>query len=132
MRALVEILEDETVSIIHHSLTKYIVGSARNDSTAIEHSDGTFPTIDSASSHIEMAITCLQKVTSNWDKGLDIDSNASYWLDGPPTQQYIEQPFLEYAGKYWPHHIRHVRDENPALFDLLDRIINPPSDLLQN
>lgn len=128
---LVEILEDETVSIIHHSLTEYIVGSARNDSTVIEHSDGTFPTIDSASSHIEMAITCLQHLMSDWDNGLDIDSNASYWLDSPPTQQHIEHSFLGYAGKYWPHHVRKVHDGNMALFDLLDRVINPPSNHFQ-
>lgn len=124
---LIEILEDETVSIIHHSLTEYIVDLVRDGSTVIELSAGDFPTICSRSSHREMAITCLQELTSDWAEDLHIEGEAYYWLASQPTQKYAERPFLNYAGRYWPYHVRHVNDDDVALFVLLDLVLNPTS-----
>ncbi|KAL8668325.1 MAG: hypothetical protein Q9168_007043 [Polycauliona sp. 1 TL-2023] len=123
---LIHILEDETVSIIHHSLTEYAVSASRNDSTTIERNTGDFPIIDTLSSHREMAMTCLRYLCIVWQP------------DTPPIKDkedsnvglYAQFPFLRYASRYWSHHARHVSSADKHLFELLDKFTDRNSPYL--
>ena len=124
---LIEILEDETVSVLHHSLTEYVVETSRSDSTTIELSTNGFPTIDSLSSQREMAKTCIRYLTNGWVKR---------WTEKWPSKDEVVQeranvfslyPFLKYASDFWSHHVRCVAERDDDLFNLLDCFTDPSS-----
>ncbi|KAL8994982.1 MAG: hypothetical protein Q9169_005201 [Polycauliona sp. 2 TL-2023] len=120
---LIEILEDETVSIIHHSLTEYAVSASRNDSTIIEMNTGDFPTIDTPSSHREMAMTCLRYLCSVWQSNhAPIKANEDCKVG-----LFASFPFLRYASQYWSHHARHVLSADKDMFELLDKFTDEKS-----
>ncbi|KAF4464176.1 ankyrin repeat-containing [Fusarium albosuccineum] len=54
---LLEVLEDETVSVIHHSFTEFLRDETRNRR-------GAFPVLDSARAHGEMAVALLEYLDS--------------------------------------------------------------------
>lgn len=127
---LVVILEDETVGIIHHSLTEFIVDSSRNDSTTIERADG-FPTIDSASSHRTMALTCLRYLCNGWADEVRLDGRDEGSAGPGIESMYAKYPFLRYASDYWPHHARSVIGKDRDLFHSLDEFMKPSSQSLE-
>ncbi|KAJ4171852.1 hypothetical protein NW754_007447 [Fusarium falciforme] len=59
---LIEVLEDETLQVIHHSFTEFLRGDTRTVSKDDASSD--FPVIDSLEAHKKMAINCLQYLQS--------------------------------------------------------------------
>ncbi|KAF4981767.1 hypothetical protein FZEAL_2489 [Fusarium zealandicum] len=59
--SLVEILEDETLQVIHHSFTEFLRGDSRNKP---ECESSEFPVIDSDKAHKRMAINCLRYLQS--------------------------------------------------------------------
>ena len=120
---LIEILEDETVSIIHHSLTEYIVDSSRSDSTFISLSDGSFPTIDSLSSHREMAIACVRYLCTDWAKVWRAQWPHSDALPAERACLYAQHPFLHYASQNWSHHCRHAPVKDGSLSRELDNFL---------
>ncbi|KAG8530717.1 uncharacterized protein KY384_004074 [Bacidia gigantensis] len=122
---LIEILEDETVSIIHHSLTEYVVDSCRNDSTSIGQISGGFPIIDSANSHIEIAITCLQYLINTFVEELKYEIPQSWYSSSGITSLYAKYPLLKYARLYWSHHAHRSVGADSMLFDLLDGFMDP-------
>ena len=123
---LVVILEDETVGIIHHSLTEYIVDSTRSDSTDINQAE-SFPTICSASSHREMALTCLRYPCNGWADEFWVETKGNS-AERPSIESiYARYPFLRYACDYWTHHARLVVGNDPDLSRALDMFVDPSS-----
>ncbi|KAI8712906.1 NACHT domain-containing protein [Fusarium sp. LHS14.1] len=59
---LIEVLEDETLQVIHHSFTEFLRGDTRTVSKDGASSD--FPVIKSLEAHRKMAINCLQYLQS--------------------------------------------------------------------
>ncbi|KAL2673592.1 hypothetical protein Neosp_012034 [[Neocosmospora] mangrovei] len=59
---LIEVLEDETLQVIHHSFTEFLRGDTRTVSKDKASSD--FPVINSLEAHKMMAINCLQYLQS--------------------------------------------------------------------
>ncbi|KAK4184548.1 ankyrin repeat-containing domain protein, partial [Podospora australis] len=62
--SLVEVLEDETLQIIHHSLTEFLRGDTRSDLQSEERAAHNFPRINSEMAHKRMAMNCLQYLQS--------------------------------------------------------------------
>ena len=67
---LLEILEDETVSVIHHSFTEFLTDSSREGRNAPGSVHPQFPVIDPQTTHRVLATTCLRYLASgclsNW------------------------------------------------------------------
>jgi Ankyrin repeats (3 copies)/NACHT domain len=109
---LLEILPDETVCVVHHSLTEYLKGSTRpGDETG-------YPILQLGSTHAQLGIACLAymqsgcldqvevKKETSVDPGRILSSRRNNSdLDCIPVKYKLKYPFLEYAVNNWKIHI---------------------------
>ncbi|RDW75540.1 ankyrin-2 [Coleophoma cylindrospora] len=98
---LLEILHDETVRIVHHSLTEYLLGITRTTD------DTTTPLIvlEPASTHYCMALLCLSYLNSGGLDQMQI-KRRGFFNQMPEIETEIYTPFTQYAAKNWHVHIR--------------------------
>ncbi|KAI0860271.1 ankyrin repeat-containing domain protein [Xylaria cubensis] len=108
---LLEILADETVSVVHHSLTEYLRGTNRS-----QESIG-YPIIEQGEANESLALLCLTYMRNIWDISREQDqvevssdhnkqtlieeSGKHRWI----IEQRTKHPFLEYAATNWPSHV---------------------------
>ena len=74
---LVEILEDETLSIINHSLTVFLTCHDQDVSKQSDETGETFPIIYSEATPKEIAIVCIKYMRSDWMGSVPVLSSAS-------------------------------------------------------
>lgn len=150
---LVEVLEDETLQVIHHSFTEFLRGDSRTMSTN-NNSPTDFPVINSDKAHKRMAINCLQYLMSG-SLLLDgehsensasiaykapqhqIDSNEHLYNPSRALKQekdpfnYREarllHPFLSYAVENWSYHASFYDVEDEDLFAAIADFLKPES-----
>ncbi|KAL2075247.1 hypothetical protein VTL71DRAFT_190 [Oculimacula yallundae] len=117
---LLEILEDETVSIIHHSFTEYLIEPKRSQPL-----DGnvSFPHVERSQTHLVIAKLCVSYLLSEW---LPDKVNDNETTDGNLSAR-LEHPFLDYALHNWTHHVLNYGKSDNELFRLLDRLLEPGS-----
>ena len=123
---LLEILEDETVCVIHHSLTEFLFDKERCESNGA-HGEG-FPLLDYANTQRAIALTCIQYLTtSGWYEHFDVRSLKSpcYSRDGGQTSQQLKLkfPFLMYAVSNWYIHVNKYGDLDEGLLASLDGLM---------
>lgn len=110
---LLEILADETVSVVHHSFTEYLKGTTR-----AENGSG-YPILHKGPVHAEMSLACLRYLQSGcfgeqeaddeegrgaWDGWIESDSDVSA-IDVTETGRRLRHPFFNYAASNWHRHI---------------------------
>ncbi|KAJ4238431.1 hypothetical protein NW757_013059 [Fusarium falciforme] len=152
---LIEVLEDETLQVIHHSFTEFLRGDTRTVSKDDASSD--FPVIDSLEAHKKMAINCLQYLQSGTlrlrseppiisaeNLGTRPDENdkesqglrelsmfirTDYNEDGKDGEKYREarlhHPFLGYAVENWSYHASHYDVKDDEFFATVQEFIRP-------
>ncbi|KAF5534759.1 ankyrin-3 [Fusarium mexicanum] len=144
---LIEILEDETLQVIHHSFTEFLRGDTRSAST-VGASD--FPIIDSLQAHKHMAMNCLiylqsgslllhseQSNNSAVDPSVTfetprhkVDREARYYRrehlgirDEHDAFEYrsarLQYPFLSYAVENWPYHASNYDVDDSEFFNTI-------------
>ncbi|KAF4999305.1 hypothetical protein FGRMN_2533 [Fusarium graminum] len=94
---LLEVLPDETVSVIHHSLTEFLVGESRRVKGSI------YPILDSSPTNYDLALVCISHICSDW-----------FCKETVPLQDVREHfarinldfPFAAYAIANWHVHAR--------------------------
>ncbi|CAG9983012.1 unnamed protein product [Clonostachys byssicola] len=98
---LLEILADETVSVIHHSFTEYLKGTTRaRDSSG-------YPVLSIGTTHAQLALACLHYLQSGClDESEDAEEDNSSNESTQRLQSRLKYPFLEYAAHNWYHHAR--------------------------
>ena len=137
---LVEILEDETLQVIHHSFTEFLRGDTRSDEATL-----AFPIIESPKAHKNMALRCLQYLKSGAllvEGETDVATEST--LDfKPPSHQYdpdeahyrreklgikdkpnpfnyrearLAYPFVAYAVENWSYHASRYDVEDEDVF----------------
>lgn len=130
---LLEILEDETVSVIHHSFTEFLVDTERLSRPTLDDQHPQFPVIDPATTHKDIAIACLNylpsalrtwKLPISWATEFDDEDNYYRGHRGPAQRIpqgniKMEEPFLDYASSNW---FVHVRDYGSFDAELLSRL----------
>ncbi|KAF5002486.1 hypothetical protein FGRMN_311 [Fusarium graminum] len=147
---LIEILEDETMQVIHHSFTEFLRGETRN-AAAVVASD--FPIIDSLQAHKHMTVNCLQYLQSGTllleaekSGAAEIDPSITFELpkhlidpheqvfesanDNDPfnyRQARLAHPFLSYAVENWSYHARFYDVEDDEFFQATIKFLNPDS-----
>ncbi|KAI8711761.1 NACHT domain-containing protein [Fusarium sp. LHS14.1] len=101
---LLEILADETVSVIHHSFTEYLKGTTRSQ-------DGSgYPILKRGPTHAALATSCLQYLQAGCLESVSLDKpQYSGWRheesDRPVgLESRLKHPFFEYAINNWAHH----------------------------
>jgi hypothetical protein len=80
---LLEILEDETASVIHHPFTDFLIDAERMTRDTSKGSHPQFPVIDPIKAHNAMALACLKYLTS----GCLDDWNIREW---PSNEQSVQ------------------------------------------
>lgn len=122
---LLEILEDETVSIIHHSFTEFLLDQGREERASTETGIGQFPVIKSTDTHQFLALTCLKYLTSGT---LDGWKSVRRGRDGslhPIRQEDVKMahPFLDYAASNICAHVAKIGSSDKVVFAALDEFM---------
>ncbi|RGP73565.1 hypothetical protein FLONG3_6302 [Fusarium longipes] len=150
---LIEILEDETLQVIRHSLTEFLRG---NNRSGLADELYSFPTIDSLQAHRNMAINCLRYLQAGTmllesEKCGDVPLDASktyvsleeaFHLQESPSeypQRYrrsdpfnysdarMLHPFLGYAVENWHYHAGFYDVADEHFFEAITSFANPHS-----
>ncbi|PLB44109.1 ankyrin [Aspergillus steynii IBT 23096] len=127
---LLEILEDETVSIIHHSFTEFLTDMQRKGQSLTQNGAPTFPVIDSSATHELMALICVRYLLSGCLSSWTLKARAQRHtiMMGATVEQkesQLQHPFLAYALQNWCYHIRQVSEVKGELLDALDQLMQP-------
>ncbi|KAM7190149.1 Ankyrin repeat-containing domain protein [Rhypophila sp. PSN 637] len=155
--SLVEVLEDETLQIIHHSLTEFLRGDTR-PKPANDAAD--FPLVDSDAAHRRMAVNCLRYLRSGSmlqegepDTGDAVKDTMALVYRTPPhafdydKEHYkyshlgerreedpfdyhharLSHPFLAYAIEYWQYHANQYDVHDEAFFAAILSFLDPNS-----
>ncbi|WYZ33902.1 hypothetical protein EsH8_I_000178 [Colletotrichum jinshuiense] len=101
---LLEILEDESVQVIHHSFSEFLFDKKR---LAAGNHTVQFPVLDNGAAHKDIAIACLEL-------------NCRV-MQGNQFQTAVKYPFFDYSKEFWLHHVMYNRkiDDN-TLFEALE------------
>lgn len=141
--ALIEILEDETLQIIHHSFTEFLRGETRSS----KHLQ-SFPVITPDESHRYMTVRCLTYLQSGsllFQKPGDLgdhslpddqsDDEKSEETNEPAQKSIISHPFdyqqaklrhpfLSYAVENWTVHASHYNQQDSSIFQMIMSFAN--------
>ncbi|KAL4967666.1 ankyrin repeat-containing domain protein [Aspergillus stella-maris] len=109
---LLEIYDDETVSIIHHSFTEYLTDSLRSDRLA-----QSFPVLDTLATHHLIASICLQYLST---RGLSNYATDTTKRSPGVNDLQMKHPFTDYALKNWFVHARRLPQLDDSLLRQLD------------
>ncbi|KAK5653030.1 hypothetical protein OQA88_9316 [Cercophora sp. LCS_1] len=118
--SLLEILPDETVSVVHHSLTEFLRGSTR------QFTPSSYPILETGPTHERLSLLCLSYLLSDTLDKIQVNEPKNQYQHLPPrvsveggseslalsarvdgkTSVYLAFPFLEYAANNWHVHAR--------------------------
>jgi len=117
---LLEILEDETVSIIHHSFTEFLIDQGREERASTDTRTSQFPVIKSTDTHQLLALTCLRYLTSGrldgWKSPISIGrrrKNSIYHTRQKDAN--MAHPFLDYAASNICAHVSKIGSADETL-----------------
>ncbi|KAF6814465.1 ankyrin repeat-containing protein [Colletotrichum sojae] len=122
---LLEILPDETISVVHHSLTEFLNGSTR------EADAHYYPVLDFGATHNRLALACLKYLQSGCLEQMErpeISPMADEYRS-PQTllsQYWLATPFLRYACSNWHVHVRKAASagfDQQEINDVLDTFL---------
>jgi ankyrin repeat protein len=96
---LIELLRDETLCVIHHSFTEYLIGDRRLDT-------GAFPKLEPGPTHQRLALICLEYLQNGCleDFKLEAPSRPGRGLKAP--SKHLLRPFTRYAALNWNIHVK--------------------------
>ncbi|KAI1809721.1 hypothetical protein GGS20DRAFT_260186 [Poronia punctata] len=96
---LLEIIADETVRVVHHSLTEYLIGTTRADKPV------GYPILKHDATHATLALSCLAYLEAvcraSTKGGESSHRNHPKWT----FEQSARYPFFEYAATNWSWHV---------------------------
>ncbi|KAI1172127.1 ankyrin [Nemania sp. FL0916] len=129
---LLEILPDETLCVVHHSLTEFLNGSTREATT-----DADFPVLDFGATHNCLALLCLKYLQSG-----PLDAVLLAKERGPRggcqpgwvtrASNELPPPFVRYAASNWHIHARKAALSGIGLTEInerLDKFFGVPENL---
>ncbi|KAJ5671312.1 hypothetical protein N7507_000439 [Penicillium longicatenatum] len=104
---LLQILHDETVSVVHHSFTEFLKGFTRTKPL----NPLGYPILEAGPTHQRLAMACMDYLTSGCLENLEIKkrSQVEEFFRPKKAQQSrirLQFPFLEYAAANWYIHAR--------------------------
>ncbi|EXM09882.1 ankyrin repeat-containing domain protein [Fusarium oxysporum II5] len=92
---LLEILPDEAVSVVHHSLTEFLVGTSRTGRTPV------YPILDSSPTHYDLALACLRYLCAGCLQNETLTPSETL---NSGRSRNVDFPFAAYAIKNWHVH----------------------------
>ena len=125
---LLEILDDETVSIIHHSFTEFLTDASRKTRSGTEHVAHPFPVIEPSKTHELMGLLCVKYLLSGCLSSWTFESKRSRCFREPVSnhqkQLQLQHPFLNYALENWYYHVRRVPQLQGRLLEELNAFMD--------
>ncbi|KAJ5904244.1 hypothetical protein N7504_006627 [Penicillium tannophilum] len=122
---LLEILPDETVSVIHHSFTEFLKGYTR--SSVLKESE--YPIFAPGSTNLRLALACLGYLRAGCLDKVEItktipSNSRSRLSDGKETNRELrlQFPFSEYAANNWYKHAYRAEKSGEDLEILHDHL----------
>ncbi|KAF6809160.1 ankyrin repeat-containing protein [Colletotrichum plurivorum] len=103
---LLEILPDETICVVHHSLTEFLNGATRQPGAR----GCDYPVLDFGATHNRLALACLMYLQSGCLEQVRAevrpmtDQYIMRW--GELSEYWLASPFLRYARANWHVHVR--------------------------
>jgi hypothetical protein len=97
---LLEVLPDETVSVVHHSLTEFLNGSTRDTNSH------DYPTLEFGSAHNRLALVCLSYLQSACVDELVVIQISLGRRVTYRRPRHLLPASTEYATSNWPIHAR--------------------------
>ncbi|KAF6802340.1 hypothetical protein CSOJ01_11656 [Colletotrichum sojae] len=92
---LLEILQDETVCVIHHSFTEYLKGATRSAG------DTEYPILEYGATHAGLGLACLRYI-----RAVHSSFPGGKTLTGVEIVELrLKFPFMEYAASNWHVHL---------------------------
>ena len=125
---LLEILEDETVSVIHHSFTEFLLDGSREGRKAPGSIHPQFPVISPPTTHRLIALTCFGYITSgrlgSW-RVEERTKDSKFYNKTVAKQQelHMQNPFLAYAVGNVLVHIKKMGEVDSVLYSMLDEFM---------
>lgn len=116
---LLEVLPDETVSVVHHSFTEFLLGSTRSSNAT------NFPILTPGSTHERLVLSCFRYLKSGCldgsmeDEDDDLTMRGRARLKSKRIAKKLEFPFFEYALKEWSFHCGKSFSEGHESKDLM-------------
>ena len=128
---LLEIHPDETVSVVHHSLTEFLLGSTRAaPPEAPEDIGSSFPILMPGATHERLALSCIRYLQSSGclDAG-SLLNGSGQGEEAWRTAIRLEFPFAGYACKNWAIHaaksLNTAGHASAALISAVDNVLAP-------
>ncbi|KAI3316527.1 ankyrin [Xylariaceae sp. AK1471] len=129
---LLEILPDETLCVVHHSLTEFLNGSTREVRT-----DADYPVIHFGATHNRLALICLKYLQSGVLDGILLVEERDPcrrvqpgWVTRGSNE--LPSPFVQYAASNWHVHARKAAlsgIDQAEINEHLDKFLGVPETL---
>ena len=121
---LLEILPDETVSVVHHSFTEFLKGHTRSSGS----DNFAYPVLECGPTNQSLAVICLNYLRSGCLDNQEVRPrhHQDDFFDPRNTRLNglrLQFPFVEYAAENWYKHARRAASavaEMPLVYDLID------------
>ncbi|KAJ5719638.1 hypothetical protein N7493_007216 [Penicillium malachiteum] len=97
---LLEILPDETVSVIHHSFTEFLKGYTRSKPA----DSSEYPILEAGPTNSQLASACLWYLRAGCLENLELTVPFNGVREEKKREFRLQFPFLEYASNNWYTH----------------------------
>ncbi|KAH0430166.1 hypothetical protein CcaCcLH18_05870 [Colletotrichum camelliae] len=125
---LLEILPNETICVVHHSLTEFLTGSTTDPKTR------DFPILEYGSTHNLLAAQCLSYLLSGCLNEVQLQPKKISFMSGHQCpavanheKRWLSAPFLKYAALNWYTHARKAEStgfDQKEIRSLLNRLLD--------
>lgn len=110
--SLLELLHDETLSVVHHSLTEFLRGGKRVV-------PDQYPVLTAGSTHLRLALICLSYLQNGCLEAVEQRDNTHTQFMWPGQHKKpVLPPFTRYAALHWHIHARRCSIEGIDLTEL--------------
>jgi ankyrin repeat protein len=143
---LLEILEDETVQVIHHSFTEFLLNGERISVDMYGHTP-QFPVLNPDKVHKKLSVICLDYLRSGGlrlektvlqherdeNSAHDCNGGAAFDSRDKEAERYnyqeakLRHPFLQYAVGNWAFHASKYDFEDDDFFQSVAGFLDPKS-----
>jgi hypothetical protein len=117
---LLEVLENETIQVIHHSFTEFLLDDAR----ITKESQGGFPVLYSTRVHKRLASECLGYMLKAFAAH---DFDLKWGGDQEKKDFLLKFPFMQYSVQNWSSHVLKSNIDDDQVFEKLDYLLTSGS-----
>ncbi|KAK5057680.1 hypothetical protein LTR84_011681 [Exophiala bonariae] len=124
---LLEVLEDGTLHVIHHSFTEFLLDTARDTSTVSSEPDRWFPTLLPINGHRSFVSVCIDYMCSGCFESWVVQDREVIYISLDSIQKretfLLQFPLLSYATENWLYHAARCDAFNQELFSKFDNFL---------